>query len=99
MTEAKNNYNSVKAATDEAIFSAQNAVDMQKYSASDNTDAMTQLEQLYDQLDDCTITSQTSGIVTAVNVSVGDTNTPGTALVTVENASSNEPFFSGSTSR
>lgn len=85
VTEAKNNYNSVKAATDEAIFSAQNAVDMQKYSASDNTDAMTQLEQLYDQLDDCTITSQTSGIVTAVNVSVGDTNTPGTALVTVEN--------------
>lgn len=85
VADAKNQYQSVKSSTDEAIYSAQNAVDMQKYSASDNTDAMTQLDQLYDQLNDCTITSQTSGIVTAVNVSVGDTNTPGTALITVEN--------------
>ena len=85
VADAKNQYQSVKSSTDEAIYSAQNAVDMQKYSASDNTDAMTQLDQLYDQLNDCTITSQTNGIVTAVNVSVGDTNTPGTALITVEN--------------
>lgn len=85
VTEAKNNYNSVKSSTDEAIYSAQNAVDMQQYSATDNTDVRTQLEQLYDQLDDCTIISQTSGIVTAVNASAGDINTPGTALITVEN--------------
>lgn len=85
VTDAKTNYDSVKSTTDEAIYSAQNAVDMQKYSSSDDTSTKTQLEELYAQLNDCTITSQTDGIVTAVNASVGDTNTPNAALVTVEN--------------
>lgn len=85
VSEAKTNYDSVKSATDEAIYSAQNTVDMQKYSSSDDTSVKTQLEELYAQLNDCTITSQTNGIVTAVNASVGDTNTPNAALITVEN--------------
>lgn len=36
-------------------------------------------------MDDCTITSKSAGIVTAVNVSVGDVNTANATLVTVEN--------------
>lgn len=84
VTEAKNNYNSVKTTTDEAIYTAQNAVDTQKYSAEDNTTTKTQLDELYAQLEDCTIRSQTSGIVTEVNANVGDTNTPNATLVKVE---------------
>lgn len=84
-TEAKSNYNSVKAATDEAIFSAQNAIDVEKYSTEDDSSVQTQLDDLRKQLEDCTITSDADGIVTAVNVSAGDMNTPGTAAITVEN--------------
>lgn len=84
-TEAKSNYNSVKSATDEAIFSAQNAIDVEKYSTEDDSSVQTQLDDLRKQLEDCTIKSDSDGIVTAVNVSAGDMNTPNTAAVTVEN--------------
>ena len=83
--EAKNNYTSVKSSTDDAIYSAQNSIDSAKYNQTDNSDTQTQLDQLRKQLDDCTITSKSAGIVTAVNVSVGDVNTANATLVTVEN--------------
>lgn len=83
--EAKNNYTSVKSSTDDAIYSAQNSIDSAKYNQTDNSDTQTQLDQLRKQLDDCTITSKSVGIVTAVNVSVGDVNTANATLVTVEN--------------
>lgn len=82
--EAKANYNSVKSSTDEAIYAAQNTVDMQKYSSSDDSSSKSQLEELYDQLNNCTITAQSDGIVTAVNASVGDMNTPNATLISVE---------------
>ena len=81
--EAKNNYTSVKSSTDDAIYSAQNSIDSAKYNQTDNSDTQTQLDQLRKQLDDCTITSKSAGIVTAVNVS--DVNTANATLVTVEN--------------
>lgn len=84
-SEARANYNSVKAATDEAVFSAQNAIDVEKYSTEDDSSVQTQLDDLRKQLEDCTITSKSDGIVTAVNVSAGDMNTPNAAVVTVEN--------------
>ena len=83
--EAKNNYTSVKSSTDDAIYSAQNSIESAKYSQTDDSDTQTQLDQLRKQLDDCTITSKSAGIVTAVNVSVGDVNTANATLVTVEN--------------
>ncbi len=84
LNEARNNYNSIKATTDEAIYSARNTVNIQKYSKTDNTETKTQLEELYDQLANCTITAQAGGIVTAVNVSAGDVNTPNAVLISVE---------------
>lgn len=83
--EAKNNYKSVKSSTDDAIYSAQSSIESAKYNQTDDSDTQTQLDQLRKQLDDCTITSKSAGIVTAVNVSVGDVNTANATLVTVEN--------------
>ena len=83
--EAKNNYTSVKSSTDDAIYSAQSSIESAKYNQTDGSDTQTQLDQLRKQLDDCTITSKSAGIVTAVNVSVGDVNTANATLVTVEN--------------
>lgn len=85
VAEAKAEYDSVKASTDEAIYNAQNTIDMEQYSTADDTAARTQLDTLYAELSDCEIVSQTSGVVTAVNATVGDINTPDAALVTVEN--------------
>ena len=84
-SEAKNNYTSVKSSTDDAIYSAQNSIDSAKYNQTDDSDTQTQLDQLKKQLEDCTITSKSEGIVTAVNISVGDVNTANSTLVTVEN--------------
>lgn len=84
-SEARANYNAVKSSTDEAVFSAQNAVDTEKYSIEDDSATQTQLDELRKQLEDCTITCKNDGIVTAVNVAVGDVNAPNTPVVTVEN--------------
>ena len=78
--EAKNNYTSVKSSTDDAIYSAQSSIESAKYNQTDDSDTQTQLDQLRKQLDDCTITSKSAGIVT-----VGDVNTANATLVTVEN--------------
>ncbi|MCI6538512.1 MAG: efflux RND transporter periplasmic adaptor subunit [Lachnospiraceae bacterium] len=83
--EAKSNYTSVKSSTDDAIYSAQSSIESAKYNQTDDSDTQTQLDQLKKQLEDCTITSKSEGIVTAVNISVGDVNTPNSTLVTVEN--------------
>ncbi len=85
LKEAKNNYTSVKSSTDDAIYSAENSIESAKYSQTDNSDTQTQLDQLKKQLSDCTVTSKSEGIVTAVNISVGDVNTANSTLVTVEN--------------
>lgn len=75
----------MKSSTDDAIYSAQNSIDSAKYNQTDDSDTQTQLDQLKKQLEDCTITSKSEGIVTAVNISVGDVNTANSTLVTVEN--------------
>ena len=85
LKEAKNNYTSVKSSTDDAIYSAQSSIESAKYNQTDDSDTQTQLDQLKKQLEDCTITSKSEGIVTAVNISVGDVNTANSTLVTVEN--------------
>ena len=85
LKEAKNNYTSVKSSTDDAIYSAQSSIESAKYNQTDDSDTQTQLDQLKKQLEDCTITSKSEGVVTAVNVSVGDVNTANSTLVTVEN--------------
>lgn len=69
-----------------AVEAAQNVVSMEKYQASDNS-LSTTLDGLEDQLADCELKAPISGVVTAVNVSVGDTNTPGAVLFTIEDTS------------
>ena len=83
---ANDNYASVLKSTDRSV--AQNTVDMQKYQASTTTESKDQLEQLQKQLADCTLSAPIGGVVTAVNVSVGDKNTAGTTMITIEDTSS-----------
>lgn len=82
---AKTGYSDTQTSTNRSIASAQNNVDMQKYQTSGTSDQKDQLEELKKQLTDCTLYAPCSGVVTAVNVSVGDKNTAGQTMITIEN--------------
>lgn len=85
---AKSSYSDAETSTNRSVSTAQNAVDMQKYQTSTTRDLKDQLEQLQKQLADCTLSAPIGGVVTAVNVSVGDKNTAGTTMITIEDTSS-----------
>ena len=85
---AKTSYSDAETSTNRSIATAQNTVDMQKYQTSTTSDLKDQLEQLQKQLADCTLSAPIGGVVTAVNVSVGDKNTAGTTKITIEDTSS-----------
>lgn len=85
---AKTSYSDAETSTNRSIATAQNTVDMQKYQTSTTGDLKDQLEQLQKQLADCTLSAPIGGVVTAVNVSVGDKNTAGTTMITIEDTSS-----------
>lgn len=85
---AKSSYSDAETSTNRSVSTAQNTVDMQKYQASTTTESKDQLEQLQKQLADCTLSAPISGVVTAVNVSVGDKNTAGTTMITIVDTSS-----------
>lgn len=88
LDSANDNYATVLKSTDRSVASAQNTVDMEKYQSSTTADLKDQLDQLEKQLEDCTVSAPISGVVTAVNVSVGDKNAAGTTMVTIEDTSS-----------
>ena len=85
---AKTSYSDAETSTNRSVATAQNTVDMQKYQTSTTSDLKDQLEQLQKQLADCTLSAPIGGVVTAVNVSVGDKNTAGTTMITIEDTSS-----------
>ena len=85
---AKSSYSDAETSTNRSVSTAQNTVDMQKYQTSTTSDLKDQLEQLQKQLADCTLSAPIGGVVTAVNVSVGDKNTAGTTMITIEDTSS-----------
>lgn len=85
---AKSSYSDAETSTNRSVSTAQNTVDMQKYQASTTRELKDQLEQLQKQLADCTLSAPIGGVVTAVNVSVGDKNTAGTTMITIEDTSS-----------
>lgn len=85
---AKSSYSDAETSTNRSVSTAQNTVDMQKYQASTTRESKDQLEQLQKQLADCTLSAPISGVVTAVNVSVGDKNTVGTTMITIVDTSS-----------
>lgn len=85
---AKSSYSDAETSTNRSVSTVQNTVDMQKYQTSTTRDLKDQLEQLQKQLADCTLSAPIGGVVTAVNVSVGDKNTAGTTMITIEDTSS-----------
>ena len=85
---AKSSYSDAETSTNRSVSTAQNTVDMQKYQTSTTSNLKDQLEQLQKQLADCTLSAPIGGVVTAVNVSVGDKNTAGTTMITIEDTSS-----------
>ena len=85
--DAKSAYNQTKTAGERAVEDAKNSIEMASYQTTDS-DSQTTLDNLNKQLEDCTVKAPSSGVVTAVNVKVGDTNTPGAAIVTIEDTSS-----------
>lgn len=87
ISSAKSTYNSTKTSTDKAISAAQNTIDMEGYQTSDSTVSKT-LKDLQEQLADCEIVAPCDGVVTAINVSVGDNNTPNSVIVSIEDTSS-----------
>lgn len=86
--DAKDNYQKVLDSTNRAIEDAQTSLELDRYQESDTT-AKDTLTDLREQLEDCNIVAPCGGVVTAVNVSVGDVNADSkTALVTIEDTSS-----------
>ena len=81
-------YDAIKKSTDEAIKSAQNTIDMEKYSDSGDDTYTEQMDALKEQLKDCEIICEEDGIVISVNAAVDSRNTPGTPVITVENNTS-----------
>lgn len=86
--DAEVSYSDAQTSTNRSVEAAQNTLDMQKYQTSSTSDLKDQLEQLEKQLADCTLSAPISGVVTAVNVSVGDKNTAGATMITIEDTSS-----------
>lgn len=85
--DARTTYDRTKSSGDKGINAAQQTIEASKYQNSDTTAADT-LKKLKAQLEDCTVYAPCSGVVTSVKVSVGDNNTPGVAIITIEDTSS-----------
>lgn len=80
---AQKNYDSLLTSTNRQVEAAKNSLELQKYS-TDNSSASDVVKDLLEQYEDCIIYSPCDGVVTAMNVSVGDTNIPGSTLLTIE---------------
>lgn len=86
IAEAQSNYENIQITTEREVDAAQNVVDMQAYtSGAEGSSPEMQLNELRGQLEDCTLKAQMDGIITAINVKNGDTNTPGAVVATIEN--------------
>lgn len=83
---ARKNYDSVLESTNRAIESAENAVKLDNYQSDDSQNSDT-LKSLKEQLEDCEIKAPCGGVITAINVSVGDINTDKLTLMTIEDTS------------
>lgn len=84
---AQRNYTQVLDSTNRAIENAELNAKLNQYKDSDST-AKDTLEDLREQLADCEVVAPTGGVVTAVNVSVGDINAEKTTILTIEDTSS-----------
>lgn len=87
LESAKESYADTATSTARTVAAAQNAVNMEQYQSDDSRSLSEKLDNLKKQLDDCTLTAPCSGVVTAVNVSVGDNYAAGTTMITIEDTS------------
>lgn len=83
---ARENYDRVLETTNRAIEAAQTAQELDRYQNNDST-AQDTLKNLKEQLEDCKVTAPCGGVVTAVNVHVGDVNSEKMAILTIEDTS------------
>lgn len=84
---AKDSYDVVLESTNRAIENARLQVELSRYQNSDSTVQDT-LTDLREQLADCEVKAPCGGVVTAVNMSVGDVNAQRATILTIENTSS-----------
>lgn len=83
---AQDNYDTVLESTNRAIENARLQVELDKYKDSDSTSKDT-LTSLKEQLADCEVVAPCGGVVTSVNVRVGDINAEKTTILTIEDTS------------
>lgn len=86
--DAEKAYERLMVSTNQSVEAAQDAIDKSKYMTDDTASkGKDTLDELKKQLADCELKAPTGGVVVAVNVSVGDKNTPGQTMITIENTS------------
>ena len=76
-------YNDAVERGDELVQSAQDAIDNEKYSISDDS-ADNQLEELRERIEKCTVRAERDGVVTELNISEGSVPESGN-IMTIEN--------------
>lgn len=86
LDDANRQYAQILESTNEAIEDAQTQMELNQYKDSDSTTQDT-LDDLREQLNDCEVIAPCGGVVTAVNVSVGDINTAKSTMITIEDTS------------
>lgn len=84
---AQASYDATLESTNRAIENAQLQVELDKYKDSDSS-AKDTLDSLREQLADCEVAAPCGGVVTSVNVRVGDINAEKTTILTIEDTSS-----------
>lgn len=87
LDSAKESYEDTLTSTNRTVAAAQNTVDMSAYQSDSRDELNNQLENLQKQLADCNLSAPCGGVVTAVNVSVGDNYIGGQTMITIENTS------------
>lgn len=85
--DAKEAYDRTLESTNRAVETAKTQLELDRYKNSDSSSKDT-LNSLQEQLEDCEIRAACSGVVTAVNVKVGDINTEKVTMLTIENTAS-----------
>ncbi|MCR5607548.1 MAG: efflux RND transporter periplasmic adaptor subunit [Lachnospiraceae bacterium] len=82
--DATASYNETLISTNRSVQAIQNSIEMEQYETSSTKDMQKQLTELQKQLENCIVKAPCDGLVTAVNISTGDTYAPGTPMVTIE---------------
>lgn len=84
---AETAYANTLESTNRAIENARTQLELDQYRDSDSSSKDT-LADLREQLADCEVVAPCSGVVTSVNMRVGDINTAKTTIITIEDTSS-----------